>query len=341
MKPRAVFRRFPEDFAVSEIPLYEPSGDGEHLFVTIQKRNLTTTDATEAICAALGVDARSAGHAGMKDRRAVATQTVSVPYPTSRSPEEALAIRVAGLSILGAVRHRNKLKPGHLKGNRFSIVLRDLAASEFDGVLASVQQIGQHGVPNAFGPQRFGRDGGNPDRAIAWLSGRDPGPRDRRQRRLLFSALQSHFFNLVLERRTGDGTWAQPLVGDLLKKHQSGGIFLCADAAVDAERAARGELSPTGPIFGLKMRWPEGRPAEIERAVLGDAAGGPSPFDAHPNLGEGSRRSLRIFAEDLRIERLGEEPAALRVDFVLPKGGYATTLLGSVLNLEEESQQKP
>jgi tRNA pseudouridine13 synthase len=337
MKPRAILRHVPEDFVVCEIPLYDPSGDGEHLFLTIEKRNLTTADATAKICTALGVDVGSAGHAGMKDRRAVATQTISVPFAAHRSPDEALAAGSADLVVTRAVRHRHKLRPGHLQGNRFSIVVREIQPSAIEGVVAELGEIGRRGVPNAFGRQRFGRDGQNPERALAWLSGRDRGPRDRRERRLLFSALQSHFFNLVLDKRIEDGTWDRPLSGDLLKKHQTGGLFLCEDAAADALRAAAGELSPTGPIFGIKMRWPEGRPAEIERAVLHDAACGSSPFDAHPKLGEGSRRALRLFADGLRTERLAEDPTALRVDFVLPKGGYATTLLGCALTLEEES----
>jgi tRNA pseudouridine13 synthase len=337
MKPRAIFKRVAEDFVVDEIPCYPPSGEGEHLLVTVRKRDLSTPEAVSRLCAALGVDARSAGWAGMKDRRAITTQTVSVPFPSGRSPADALAVQTADLAVTAAVRHRHKIKPGHLEGNRFSIVLRDIPVSDIDQVAVDLVRIGRLGAPNAFGPQRFGRSGDNPERALAWLSGREPGPRDRGQRRLLFSALQSHLFNLVLARRIADGTWDRPLRGDLLKKHQSGGLFVCTDPTEDARRAAAFELSPTGPIFGPKMRWPEGMPAEIERSVLAEATDAANPFERHSGLGDGSRRSFRLLARELRVERVGNDPTSLRVDFVLPKGGYATTLLGAVVTLEEES----
>jgi tRNA pseudouridine13 synthase len=234
------------------------------------------------------------------------------------------------------VRHRHKLKPGHLKGNRFTIVLRDLLSDEIPGVVDALEQAGRQGVPNAFGPQRFGRDGGNPERALAWLAGHTAGPKARRERRLLFSALQSELFNRVLERRRSDGTWDRPLEGDVLRKSDSGGIFLCADEKADGERTARGEVSPTGPIFGAKMRWPEGKPAMIEREILAAATGSDDPFSRHH-----TRRRLAppvvLRAVELTVEKFMAEQTALRVRFVLPKGGYATTLLGFAVRLHEEN----
>jgi tRNA pseudouridine13 synthase len=129
----------------------------------------------------------------------------------------------------------------------------------------------------------------------------------------------------------------QPLLGDLIKKADTGGIFLCTDPATDAARAARGEISPTGPIFGAKMRWPEGEPAKIEREMLRECVGNEMAFDAHPKLGEGSRRSLVLRASELVARPVGEDPAALRVLFVLPKGGYATTLLNWAVSLNERT----
>src|SRR5689334_280885 len=129
VKPRAVIRRTPEDFVVREIPAYEPSGEGDHLFITFSKRDLTTPEAVRRICTALGVDARAAGFAGMKDRRAVTTQTMSILYARGRALEEAERLELEGIRIGQVRRHPHKLKPGHLKGNEFEIVLRDLPAS--------------------------------------------------------------------------------------------------------------------------------------------------------------------------------------------------------------------
>jgi len=337
LKPQATFRKSCEDFVVEEIPAFDAIGEGEHLFLRIKKTNVTTNDAVKRLCHALGVDERAAGYAGMKDKRAVATQTISVPFALTRSPDEALGLDLEGVVVERAMRHRHKLKPGHLKGNRFTIVLRDLPAPEIPAAIAALEEAGRDGVPNAFGPQRFGRDGNNPERALAWLSGQSPGPKDRRERRLLFSALQSELFNRVLERRHSEGTWARPLAGDVLRKSDSGGIFVCADEKEDGERALRGEVSPTGPIFGAKMRWPEGKPAMIEREILTAATGSDDPFSRHHTLGEGSRRPFILRAVELTVEKIVTEQTALRVRFVLPKGGYATTLLGFAVRLHEEN----
>jgi len=126
-------------------------------------------------------------------------------------------------------------------------------------------------------------------------------------------------------------------MGDLIKKTDTGGIFLCTDPETDDARALRGEIAPTGPIFGAKMRWPEGEPARIEREMLRECVGDGASFDAHPALGEGSRRLFVLRVNELEVERLGEDPSALRVLFVLPKGGYATTLLTWAVALHERT----
>jgi tRNA pseudouridine13 synthase len=327
VNPSATIRKTPEDFVVEEIPAFEASGEGEHLYLRITKTELTTNEAVKRVCAKLGVDERGAGYAGMKDKRAVTTQTISVPFARGRSPDDAFRLDVEGVTVTAATRHPHKLKPGHLKGNRFTVVLRDIEPGDVPGVIDKLEEAGRLGVPNAFGPQRFGRDGDNPERALAWLAGRTPGPKDRKDRRLLFSALQAHVFNRVLDIRRARGTFRQPLMGDLIKKTDTGGIFLCTDPSADEPRAQRGEIAPTGPIFGAKMRWPEGEPAKIEREMLRECVGDESAFDSHPALGEGSRRPFVLRVSELVSHRVGEDPAALRVLFVLPKGGYATTLL--------------
>ncbi len=335
MSPAATIRKSPEDFVVREIAAYPPSGEGDHLFLEITKTDVTTNDAVRRICGALGTDERGAGYAGMKDRRAVTTQTISVPFPRDRSAEEAIRLELQGITVHSATRHPHKLKPGHLKGNHFTIVLRDLALDSVPGVIEALEAIRDVGVPNAYGPQRFGKEGDNPERALAWLAGQTPGPKDRRERRLLFSALQAHVFNRVLDIRRRTETWNRPLMGDLLKKTDTGGIFLCTEPEADETRARRGEIAPTGPMFGVKMRWPEGEPARIEREMLKECVGDEKAFDAHRALGEGARRSLVLRVSELVVERMREDPAALRVLFVLPKGGYATTLLNQAVALNE------
>jgi tRNA pseudouridine13 synthase len=261
----------------------------------------------------------------------------------------AKAADVPGIEILGISRHENKLKPGHLLGNRFRIALRGLDAEGLAEVRARLEAIKTTGVPNAFGPQRFGRDGENPERALSFVRGETRGPRDRREQRLLFSALQSLWFNRVLEAREADGSWSRVLPGDLAKKHDTGGLFLVpaegpelADALADAfadakERAMAGGISPTGPMFGAKMRWPEGAPREIEQRVLDQSLGNPERLEGLRHLGEGTRRALRIMVSELTVEALEETQSghSLAVCFVLPKGGYATTVLARACELIE------
>lgn len=343
-KPRGFIKTTPEDFVVEEIPAYAPSGEGEHVYVRFQKRGLTTDAAVGAIARAAGASARDAGVAGMKDKDAVTTQTISLLAPRGESPDALMArvrsAHVDGVTVLDVARHGNKLKPGHLAGNRFELRVRGVARERVAGVVAELERIGREGLPNAFGGQRFGRDGDNADRARAWLSGEAPAPRDPRLRRLLWSSLQSAIFNAVLDARVADGTWATALAGDLLKRRTSGGLFLCTDVQEDQERARVGEVSPTGPMIGVKMRAPEGTPGELERAIASRFLGEKFDLGTTKKLGEGTRRVLRLWIEGLRVEAGpfaddGEQHASLRVYFVLPKGAYATTVLGAALALEQ------
>ena len=347
--PRGRIKDRPEDFIVEEIPAYEPSGSGSHVYVRFTKRDRTTLDALRDIARALACDPRDGGYAGMKDKRAQATQTVSLLVPRDVDPsafaERARALRVEGITVHDATPHGHKLKPGHLRGNRFAITVRDIARDRLDEVTQALDQLSTTGVPNAFGAQRFGVEGDNATRALRWLRGEERGPRDARTQRLLWSALQSAAFNEVLEVRVRDGTWATPLEGDLLKLRSSGGLFVCTTVQLDRERADRGEVSPTGPVVGARMRWPEGAMCELEQGVVRRILGDAFDLERTRRLGEGSRRVLRMWVEDLRweiLDRDSDQPsgtrASVRVYFVLPKGGYATTVLSSALSVHQTDE---
>ncbi len=335
--PAVVFKATPEDFVVDELDAYAASGTGTHTFVRIRKRGLTTDQAIKRLAGALGVDARACGAAGMKDKDAVTTQRLSLPEV---APEAALALadKWDDLTVLEAARHGNKLKPGHLEGNRFVIRLRGLPEAALEASLTGFQRIGVVGCPNAFGPQRFGRDGDNAERALAAVRGDARFPGDPRDRRFLFSALQSRWFNVLLESRVQDGTWIVPQLGDLLKKHDSGGLFLCEDVEVDRPRAEQKELSPTGPMFGVSMREAGGEVQAREAAILAADGVRIEHLAPHKSLGEGTRRSLRLLVDDLAVEVLREDQGGhaspvLQVTMSLTKGAYATTVLGQVVEL--------
>ena len=346
--PRGTIRTTVDDFVVEELPAYAPSGSGEHVFVRFTKRNVTTLDAMKALARALDCDPREAGFAGMKDKRAVTTQTVSLHAPRGVGAPEvaqrALSAACDGIVVHEATPHGNKLKPGHLAGNRFAITVRGLARDRLGEVVGAFERVGRTGIPNAFGSQRFGADGDNVARARAWLRGEEAGPRDPRVMRMLWSSLQSEVFNAVLDARVRDGTWATALEGDLMKLHTSGGLFVCTTVQTDRERADRGEVSPTGPMIGAKMRWPEGEPCALEKRIATEVLGEDFDLERTRRLGEGSRRALRMWVDGLRWEvdeEDGHELASMRVYFVLPKGGYATTVLGAALSIDETAQGRP
>ena len=352
--PRGRIKSSPEDFVVEEIPAYEPTGEGTHLFLRFEKKGLTTDAAVRAMTKALGIEMRDVGIAGMKDKVAVTTQWVSVPAPPKQPDleERAKALTIDNIRVLEAKRHANKLKTGHLRGNRFDIVIRDVPRDAIAGVLEAMDRFGTAGVPNAFGTQRFGKEGDNAERARAWMTGKERAPGDARLRRFHFSALQSAVFNALLDARVADGSWNQPLLGDLLKMEDTGGIFVCTDVQADRERAGRGELCPTGPIVGARMRSAEAEVKELEERIAAPFLEG-IDLERARSLGEGTRRALRLRVTGCSVVQVmnnegvpgenepdnREQPGILRVQFVLPKGAYATTVLANAFELIDGSRE--
>jgi tRNA pseudouridine13 synthase len=351
--PRGTIKTTPLDFLVDEIPAYEPSGEGSHVYIHFEKTNLTTNDAVRAVARSLDVAPRDIGVAGLKDKIAKTTQWISVPGNDASIDERIANLSIEGLRVLEHRRHGNKLKTGHLKGNRFTIVVRGIEPSRLAETDAALERIAREGVPNAFGFQRFGRDGDNYERARAWLTGRERAPRDPRLRRFHFSAFQSAIFNTVLEHRVKEGNWNVPILGDLLKKEETGGMFVCTDVQLDRERADRGELCPTGPIVGDRMRQPENEAFELEQRITAPLIEGIDLRRAR-SLGEGTRRGLLLRVAELSHSPLspmldssvdeqfsseqataGSMGSAIMVRFVLPKGAYATTVLENVFSIAD------
>jgi tRNA pseudouridine13 synthase len=314
-----------EDFFVEELPLYEPSGAGEHLYLTIEKRGRTTPEVAKEIARALGAREREVGSAGLKDKRAITVQRISLA--TKVPPEEALRLSGPGYRVLAAARHGNKLRPGHLRGNRFRIVVRGVVPSALARAEAVLARLRESGVANLFGPQRFGKYGDNAALGRAILL-RERQVRDRFLRRLALSALQSELFNRCLGARIADGLFGTAIAGDVLKKRATGGLFLCDDSAVDALRVASFEVDPAGPLPGHSLFAARGEALRREEAVLAEAGVDPVSFAAGGEEMAGARRSYRIVPEELRIEAVGQE--ALAIDFALPKGSYAVSVLREI-----------
>jgi len=315
----------PEDFRVDEIPAYEPSGAGAHLWIRVEKRGRTTRDVVRVLAARLGVSERDAGYAGLKDRAAVTTQWLS--FCVARDPD-GTTLGGDGFAPLEITRHDNKLRTGHLRGNRFTITVRGGDAAR---ALACARALRARGFANFFGAQRFGAAGRNADLGRALLLGRDDAEsrragRDRFLRRLVLSAWQSRVFNTWLGERLRDGLFDVAIRGDVLKKLDSGGLFTCAEPSVDTPRVARFECAPTGPMFGHKMRAAEGEALAREERLL--AAEGVSAADLARGRGEteGTRRAGRL---PLDVAITAHEDG-YRAAFELPRGSYATVVLNEL-----------
>ena len=319
-----------EDFFVEELPLYEPSGEGEHLYLTVEKVGRTTQEVAREIAQALGVREREVGTAGQKDKRAVTVQRMSVH---SRAPaEEALKISGPGFRVLQAARHGNKLRTGHLRGNSFRIVVRGCVPAALARAQAVCARLRQLGAANLFGPQRFGKYGDNAELGRKILS-REAQVRDRFLRRMALSALQSELFNRCLSARIADGIFSTAVAGDVLRKRATGGLFVCEDPALDAPRVARGEVDPAGPLPGHSLFAARGEALAREERVLAEAGIDPRSFAAGGDDMQGARRPYRVPVEDLFVEEAGE--GALRLSFSLPKGSYALAVLREVLKSDD------
>jgi tRNA pseudouridine13 synthase len=323
-----VLRTVPEDFIVDEIGAYSPSGAGDHVFVRIEKRGLTTAQAVQRIARALGVGERDIGVAGMKDRHAVTRQWLSLPPPVT--PEQATALALDDVRVLEAARHGHKLRTGHVRANRFVLRVRGVAPKLEDAearAKAILDVLARPpGAPNFYGEQRFGREGDNAARGRELLAGGKP-PRDRKLARLLVSALQSELFNAWLTARMNDGLYARVLAGDVLHK-LGGGMFTCEDAATDEARLVAGELVVTGPMFGDTMRAAAGDAAAREDAILAAAGLARDSFASVRAIAEGTRRDASIQVGEPSVTAEGE---TLEVAFTLPGGAYATTVMREVM----------
>jgi len=375
----------PDDFIVSEIPAYEPVGSGEHLYLTFEKRGITTLEAIRRIAGRLRVSDRDVGYAGMKDAVGVTRQTISLQ---GTKPEDALSLKLDGITICSAIRHTNKLKPGHLKGNRFRITIRGVAGTAAASTASILGVLRRRGVPNWFGYQRYGAQGNSQligaallrrdwQKAVDCLIGVPDAVRDAewrsaiaayqrgdlaealrrmprhcrtereilqrlaarpdawekafsavhpRLKRLYLSAFQSYLFDKVVELRLEN--LDRVMEGDLAWKHVNGACFLVEDAEAEAPRAARFEISASGPMFGSRMTQPGGAVLALEQRILADEGVNCDAFEAGSGLRmEGGRRPLRVPLGDATCLVEGD---TLRLDFSLPRGSYATSVVREI-----------
>jgi tRNA pseudouridine13 synthase len=312
----------PEDFVVDEIPLYPHSGAGEHVYARIEKRGYTTPAMVRAVTRAAGVDERDVGYAGLKDKHAVTRQWLSLPSKARPPSEWQLP---EGIRVVEHTRHSNKLRTGHLLGNRFRITLvtADLAALEKAAPVAELLRA--RGLLNYYGGQRFGRRGDGLRQALSWLrEGAKLHGLPRFLTKLYPSVIQAEVFNRYFSARRALGL-ERLLLGEVVRLNNAGAMFSVEDSEREAPRLESGDIHLTGPIFGPKARPTSAAAASLELAQLEELGLNPEAREKLARLAPGTRRDLIAPVSELELRWAGV--GRLELEFSLPSGSYATEVI--------------
>ncbi|MCH9814459.1 MAG: tRNA pseudouridine(13) synthase TruD [Epsilonproteobacteria bacterium] len=346
----AHFTKNSKDFVVTEIPLYEFSGEGEHLILKIRKKDLTTWGMLSHLSEVTGVKVRDFGYAGLKDKDGMTIQHVSMPKKFEASLEK---LNHQNIKILEKNYHNNKLKTGHLKGNRFFIRLKKVNPTDAQKLKEIIKTIKKEGFPNYFGYQRFGREGDNYDRGRDILEG-TVKERNKKMRNFFISAYQSHLFNLWLSKRVeisklfasfneeelfnlfnfpkeiikkvkSQPAFFKMLPGDVLHHYPHGRIFICENLEEEAERFTEKGTTITGVLPGAKATCATGIASSFEKDFTKEC-------EPYLSKMQGTRRFAWIWAENIE-SHYKEDEAQFEFSFTLPKGSYATVLLEELTHI--------
>ncbi|MEA1916670.1 MAG: tRNA pseudouridine(13) synthase TruD [Campylobacterota bacterium] len=332
------FKQSARDFVVDEIPLYEFSGEGEHLVLHVRKKNLTTWEMCEKISSYLKIKSRDIGYAGLKDKNALTKQYISI----HKKYEETIdAMDIENIKVLEKTYHNNKIKTGHLKGNRFFIRVKKVSPLNATKLTNALEEIAKYGMPNFFGYQRFGIHGDNYKLGKEIVEGARK-EKNRRLKQLYINAYQSHLFNSWLSTRISyskliDGKNSAEIRavingiedeeinellaqehpfklfrGDLMMHYPYGRVF--EYSSEDYARFLEKDISPTGLLCGKRVKNSIQTALEIEKEYIQEMQE------------DGARRYAWVYPQDIESE-YKENDAWFELHFSLPKGSYATTLL--------------
>jgi tRNA pseudouridine13 synthase len=346
------FTKNSKDFVVSEVPLYEFSGEGEHMILKVRKKDLTTWGMLQIFSEHLGIKARDFGYAGLKDKDGMTIQYISILKKHEKAFENFSHEKI---KILETTYHNNKIKTGHLKGNRFFIRLKKVNPTEATIMRNVLKIMDKEGLPNYFGYQRFGREGDNYERGKAILEGKIR-ERNKKMRNFFISAYQSHLFNLWLSKRVeisklfdsfsekelfdlfnmpaetisqikAQQAFFKLLPGELMHHYPHGRVFLCEDLAAESARFAQKQITPTGLLAGRKAPQATGIAGNYEKDIIKEC-------ESYCDKMNGTRRFAWIWAEDIDYT-YKEDQAWFELNFTLPKGSYATVLLEELTHRRE------
>ncbi|MDI1353020.1 MAG: tRNA pseudouridine(13) synthase TruD [bacterium] len=319
-KSSACFKLVPEDFCVDEFFDGQFSGEGEHIILKIEKRGLTTEEVVKSLARLVNKPAKMISYAGLKDKQALTTQWLSIHAPGENIPGVE-TLEAHGWRVLESTRHNKKLRPGFLAGNHFTMKLRDV--SDVDELIQRIETIKLGGVPNYFGEQRFGREGGNLIRAEELLvQGRKV--KDRFLKGMYCSAARSWLYNLILSKRVHDLNWNKPLHGDVMQLTGSHSIFIAdkADDALLIQRIKDKDISPASPLPGKSKNMVTGDALVMINELYADWL--PWLAGLEKQGLEEAWRSNIVHVADCDYEVADK---TVQLSFTLPPGCYATTVL--------------
>lgn len=316
-----------EDFIVIEDLGFELSGEGEHVFLQIEKTNCNTLFVADKLANWANISPKLISYAGLKDKHAITTQWFSLHLP-GKIELDLESFKQDGIRILKAIRHNKKLKIGALKANSFELILRQI--TDMNSVIERLQLIQQKGVPNYFGEQRFGFKEQNIHQALRWAKG-EIQVKDRKKRSFYLSALRSSLFNHIVSARIENGLFEQPLLGDIVQLSGSKSWFIVEESEQKSikNRLIQHDLFLTAPMLGDNGVLTRLDAFDFEQNIALQV------FDeACLNLFkkeriETSRRAILTLPEHLNWDQL--DPETLKLTFTLPAGNYATSLVREVI----------
>ncbi|WP_227429730.1 tRNA pseudouridine(13) synthase TruD [Psychrobacter sp. I-STPA6b] len=347
----AHYKQRAADFIVNEILTIDFSGNGEHLWLFIEKQGMNTLFVINALAKWANIPRRDIGYSGLKDRHAITRQWFSLRLPTQNLPDTTFFLEDTEqqeyAKVIETHWHHKKLNRGTHKANEFIITLRDVAG-DMDAIDAQLQQLADMGIPNYFGEQRFGRDGDNIQQALEWLEngtihGRKPHPKKSRDMQsLLLSSARSLIFNEILAARVQNKTWNTGMDGDVFNLDGTGSVF--ASEMLDAtltQRLITGDIHPTGVMWGVKNDKIQGSAKELEIQTVQNNELLSRLATAIEKQGiKSSRRPLRLSIHNLTwhwITEQTENKPSLKLYFCLPTGSYATSVLSALIQPEKLS----
>jgi tRNA pseudouridine13 synthase len=317
-------RSCPEDFVVDEELGFEPEGEGEHALVHVRKQGCNTAWVARQLAQLAGIRVREVSYCGLKDRDAVTSQWFSVWLPGKPDPDWQ-ALGDDQIEVLRVARHRRKLRRGYHRSNRFGVRLRELQGDR-DALLKRLETVRDEGVANYFGAQRFGRGSGNIEAALGLFRGANKC-RDRHLRGLYLSAARSLLFNRIVALRVAEGSWNRALPGEVLMLDGSRSIFDIEQVDADiVQRVRGGDLHPTGALWGMGESRASGEALAAERRGMLGCDEIQRGLEAIGMKQE--RRALRLRPQGLSWEFEADD--VLRLEFSLPSGGYATTVVAAI-----------